>query len=289
MADVNKVKLPDNLFEEHETETGTHDDDKPKGSFFDLFTTPVMCTRTLIIFFNWMVVSMVYYGLSLNLENLGAGSIHLNFLLVGLVEFPALALIVGLLNRLGRKTLHCASMLLGGVSCILTIFTILYADQTLQWVTVLLAMVGKLGSTGGFLIIYIFSSELFPTVIRQSATGASSSCARAGAMVAPYIVDMVWICGDLGRALSLLVFGSLAILAGLLALFLPETLNRDLPETIEDGIKFGRQSPRRRSTDEDSEENLPQRGLLLLAMSNSRVSNRNISPICSDSTTHVNA
>lgn len=79
-----------------------------------------------------MVVSMVYYGLSLNLENLGAGSIHLNFLLVGLVEFPALALIVGLLNRLGRKTLHCASMLLGGVPCILTIFTILYADQS-EW------------------------------------------------------------------------------------------------------------------------------------------------------------
>ncbi|XP_067675913.1 organic cation transporter protein-like [Haliotis asinina] len=239
-ANVNKVELPDNLFEEPD-KTENETIDTPKANFFQLFTTTVMCIRTLIIFFNWMVVSMVYYGLSLNSDNLGAGSLHLNFLLVGLVEFPACALVLVLLNRLGRKILHCGSMLLGGVSCILTIFTILYADQSLQWVTVLLAMIGKLGTAAGFAVIYIFSSELFPTVIRHSAFGASSSLARLGGMIAPYIADWgKFVGGDIGRALPLLMFGSLSVLAGLLALLLPETLNRDLPETIEDGIKFGR-------------------------------------------------
>ena len=57
--------------------------------------------------------------------------------------------------------------------------------------TVLLAMVGKLGSAAAFAVIYVFSSELFPTVIRHSATGASSSWARVGGMIAPYIVDWV--------------------------------------------------------------------------------------------------
>ncbi|XP_071114672.1 organic cation transporter protein-like [Haliotis cracherodii] len=286
MADVNRVKLPDNLFEEHVTETGTHDDDTPRSSFFHLFTNPVMCIRTLIIFLNWFVVSMVYYGLSLHSDNLGAGSLHLNFLLVGLVEFPAFVFVILLLNKLGRKVMYCASVLVGGVSCILTIFTILYADQTLQWVTVLLAMVGKLGSTGGFLIIYIFSSELFPTVIRHSATGASSSCARAGAMVAPYVVDMgKFVGGDFGRVLPLLMFGSLAVLVGLLALFLPETLDRDLPETIEDGVQFGRQPLRPRSAGEVSGEN--QRGLQLL-LSDSRKTDGN-QPMCKQYTLPVNA
>ncbi|XP_046553874.1 organic cation transporter protein-like [Haliotis rubra] len=249
-ANVNKVKLPDNFFEQPE-KAEDETIDTPKGSFFQLFTTTVMCIRTLIIFFNWMVVSMVYYGLSLNSDNLGAGSLHLNFLLVGLVELPACALVLLLLNRLGRKILHCGSMLLGGVSCILTIFTILYADQSLQWVTVLLAMIGKLGAAAGFAIIYIFSSELFPTVIRHSAAGASSSLARLGGMIAPYIADWgKFVGGDFGRALPLLMFGSLSVLAGLLALLLPETLNRDLPETIEDGINFGRQPIRLRSTDD---------------------------------------
>ncbi|XP_067676241.1 organic cation transporter protein-like [Haliotis asinina] len=250
-ADVNRVTLPDNMFEPQETtDDETDDDDKPKGSFIHLFTTSAMCIRTLIIFFNWLVVSMVYYGLSLNSDNLGAGSLHLNFLLVGLVEFPACALVLLLLNRLGRKILHCASMLIGGVSCILTIFTILYAEQSLQWVTVLLAMVGKLWTTTGFVVIYIFSSELFPTVIRHSAVGASCSLARVGGMIAPYIADWgKFVGGDFGRALPLLMFGSLSVLAGLLALLLPETLNRDLPETIEDGINFGRQPIRARSTE----------------------------------------
>ena len=45
--------------------------------------------------------------------------------------------------------------------------------------------------------------------------------------------------GDFGKALPLIIFGSLSIVAGLLALLLPETLNKHLPETIEDGEKFG--------------------------------------------------
>ena len=46
--------------------------------------------------------------------------------------------------------------------------------------------------------------------------------------------------GQFGRALPLLVFGSTTIGAGLLCLFLPETLHKHLPETLEDAKMFGR-------------------------------------------------
>ena len=38
--------------------------------------------------------------------------------------------------------------------------------------------------------------------------------------------------GSFGRAVPLIVFGALAMVAGLLALYLPETLHRALPDTL---------------------------------------------------------
>lgn len=38
----------------------------------------------------------------------------------------------------------------------------------------------------------------------------------------------------------MIIFGCLALLGGCLSLLLPETLNKELPETIEDGERFGR-------------------------------------------------
>lgn len=46
--------------------------------------------------------------------------------------------------------------------------------------------------------------------------------------------------GDFGRALPLVIFGSASVAAGLLSLILPETLHKELPETIEDGKQFGK-------------------------------------------------
>lgn len=44
--------------------------------------------------------------------------------------------------------------------------------------------------------------------------------------------------GDLGVAMPLVVFGLFAFVAGLLALTLPETKGRHLPESIKDSIKY---------------------------------------------------
>jgi OCT family organic cation transporter-like MFS transporter 4/5 len=45
--------------------------------------------------------------------------------------------------------------------------------------------------------------------------------------------------GTFGKSLPLVIFGAASVIAGLLSLKLPETLNENLPETIEDGIIFG--------------------------------------------------
>lgn len=46
--------------------------------------------------------------------------------------------------------------------------------------------------------------------------------------------------GDVGRVLPMSVFGVSAVVVGLMSITLPETLNRKLPETIEDAVAFDR-------------------------------------------------
>lgn len=60
-----------------------------------------------------------------------------------------------------------------------------------QWVTTILAMVGKLGASAAFAVVFIYSSEIFPTILRSGGVGIGSMFARIGALAAPYIADLV--------------------------------------------------------------------------------------------------
>ena len=60
-------------------------------------------------------------------------------------------------------------------------------------------------------------------------------CARVAGILAPIILLL----NEYWGPLPVVIFGSLSIIAGLLILFLPETLGSQLPQTIEEGELFG--------------------------------------------------
>ena len=60
-----------------------------------------------------------------------------------------------------------------------------------NWIIVTLAMIGKFCISASFAIIYVFSAELFPTVVRNVGVGSGSFWARVGGVVAPYIGELV--------------------------------------------------------------------------------------------------
>lgn len=66
----------------------------------------------------------------------------------------------------------------------------------LHYVLITLAMVGKLCITGAFDSLYVFSAEIFPTVVRNAGMGSSSAAARVGSMIAPYIAKSVSVLGS---------------------------------------------------------------------------------------------
>ena len=52
-------------------------------------------------------------------------------------------------------------------------------------------MVGKLGVSGACNSIYLMTSELYPTGIRNFSLGLASDAARIGSIVCPYVADLV--------------------------------------------------------------------------------------------------
>lgn len=196
-----------------------------------LFETPQLRKRTLNIFFSWLVVAMVYYGLSLNSKNIG-GDIYLSMFISGMAEVLACLAIIPALARFGRVKIYSGGFILGGICC-LTVAVILFVvpKDTLVGLVITIAMTGKFLISGTFALSYLYTAELFPTPVRNVAVGGASTFARVGSASAPYIVDIL---GRISAGIPAVIFGAFSVIAGLLALLLPETLNKELPETVAD-------------------------------------------------------
>ncbi|XP_013411247.1 organic cation transporter protein [Lingula anatina] len=168
---------------------------------------------------------MVYYGLALNSEGLG-GDLYLNFTLMGAIEIPAYTLAVFLIDKIGRRKSLTGFMVLGGVACIVSGSL----SPDLHWLIVTLAVLGKMGISASFTIIYVVTAEVYPTVMRIIALGLASTFARVGSALAPQVVLLK----EPIAALPFIILGSESIIAGLLSLLLPETVRRDLPQNLEE-------------------------------------------------------
>ncbi|XP_053970252.1 organic cation transporter protein [Hylaeus volcanicus] len=234
----NGVEMPievlDSLLNNNSEESAP---DYKKPSLFDLFRYPNLRRKSILLFFNWLVNSGTYYGLSWHVSNLG-GNEYVNFLISGLVEVPAYTFLIFTLNRWGRKLILCGCMLISGMA----LLAILFVPADAQWLVVCLAMIGKLTITSSYGAIYVFTAEQFPTVIRNVGLGASSTFARIGGVIAPYVIHL----SEIWMPLPFVIFGSCVLLGGMMSLLLPETLNKKLPESIQDGELFGKKTPKKK-------------------------------------------
>lgn len=52
-------------------------------------------------------------------------------------------------------------------------------------------MCGRFSVSSVYAIITLYTAELFPTEIRNSAVGFSSTCGHVGSMIAPFVVDLL--------------------------------------------------------------------------------------------------
>ncbi|XP_014674994.1 PREDICTED: organic cation transporter protein-like isoform X2 [Priapulus caudatus] len=201
-------------------------------SILDTVRTPNMRRKSLNLMFQWFTVSLVYYGLTLGSTGWTKNP-YVGFTVNVLAEFPSVLLCAALLKYCGRRLALASTMLLAGGFCLLTAVPWLPLNE---WILPLLASLGKMFVAATFATVYIYSSELYPTVLRNVGLGSNSVLARIGAMAAPYINLL----GEHEKRLPLVLFSALAVAASVVAMLLPETRDQLLPETLEDAELFGR-------------------------------------------------
>ncbi|GLC46023.1 hypothetical protein PLESTM_001815200 [Pleodorina starrii] len=184
-----------------------------------------MLRRFLVLAYVWMVMCMGYYGISLALGGL-PGSIYVTFMITAAAELPSNILAAWMIERYGRHNTMAAGMLLGGAACLGCAFV------PAGVISALMAAVGKFGCAGAFTVASIFTSEMFPTLVRSAVLGAENEAARVGGISAPFIVLVGVSTGQ--AAMPFIIFGVTSLVAGVAIFTLPETLGTKLPDTMSD-------------------------------------------------------
>ncbi|KAI1294792.1 Organic cation transporter protein [Halotydeus destructor] len=180
---------------------------------------------SLILFFTWLVNAMVYYSLSLQSGSISSDPFYSYFLLAA-IELPAYVIVTLAIEKYGRRLVLSVFMVLGGLACVAP----LIVPTNYSFLTTYFAMFGKGAIAATFALIYVYTAEIYPTAIRSSGLGICSMMARVGAILAPFVNYLKFF----GANTPLYLCGIFALVAGILALGLPETSNRPLPQTLDD-------------------------------------------------------
>ncbi|XP_020786098.2 solute carrier family 22 member 7-like [Boleophthalmus pectinirostris] len=211
---------PKTLLEVAETETR----DK-KYTIINLFKTPRIRKLAICSGIMWFGVAFTYYGISLNITGFGLNPYLTQFIFAS-IEMPMKIGVYFFLEKIGRRPGEILTLIMTGLCLFINIFV----TQDKWLVRTIVAVLGKAMSEASFTIAFLYTAELYPTVVRQNGLGYTSFVARLGVSISPLIALLE----DVWHLLPSVIYCTVAVTSGLVTLLLPETLNRRLPEFIED-------------------------------------------------------
>jgi MFS family permease len=160
----------------------------------------------------WMTVAMSYYGLILINTSLmtilndktkpltnESSTIKPNhckmlttddyksliFTTVG--EMVGIPLLLFLLSRFGRRTICMINF--SSASLCFALFLLIPRHQ--PWIINAITFTARMFISSQFSLLYLYTMEVYPTVIRAIAVGCASSMARIGAMITPFLAQVL--------------------------------------------------------------------------------------------------
>lgn len=205
--------------------------EKSNETVVGLLKTPNLRRKTLFLCFGWLSCGVCFFGVSQYVGQL-VGNIYINVVISALIQIPGTIVVIYLNNYFGRKKTLIGAYFLSA----LPLVGIAMIPETWKIQRVVFSLIGILGMSLSFPTIYLFSGEIFPTILRNTGMGLCSVLARCGSMIAPFIAGL----DTINYWLPPLVLGAMPLFAAILTIFLPETHGKVLPNTLEEAENFGK-------------------------------------------------
>ncbi|XP_067862359.1 synaptic vesicle 2-related protein [Heptranchias perlo] len=219
-----------------------------RGRIRDLFT-PQFRMTTILLWFIWFSNAFSYYGLVLlTTELFQAGDVcsmstggkkpegrctleckylnatdYTDLLWTTLSEFPGVLVTLWIIDRIGRKKTMAVSFF------IFSFFALLLFACVGRLALTAFLFIARAFISGGFQAAYVYTPEVYPTATRALGLGTCSGMARVGALITPFIAQVML---ESSIYLTLSVYSGCCLLAALASCFLPiETKGRGLQES----------------------------------------------------------
>ncbi|CAH2089070.1 unnamed protein product [Euphydryas editha] len=232
IAKRNNIKIERNLLNRLDySEEDTSNKINDRKLLMKTFRSRIMMQRFLVCMVWWFTITLINYGMMIS-SVLISGNKYLNFALLIMMDIPANVLYWVALSKYKRKMPLIVSFIVGGVFCISQPFL----PKGYAWLGLALFMMFEMLATFSYNIVYMYTSELFPTYTRNSMHSICSAVGRVGSLLAPQtpLLMTYW------TGLPALIFGVSSLLSGALTLFMPETARTQLPDTIREAETIGK-------------------------------------------------
>ncbi|XP_062535940.1 solute carrier family 22 member 21-like [Armigeres subalbatus] len=199
-----------------------------------LFSGWHMTKLTSLLLICWICNSIPTFTLFLLSLQMG-GNPFLNLFWQGAVELPAYFCGQLLCDRIGRRLTNSIAFIGSIVFCIPVILIIHHSGNEL-YVTVF-AVVIKFFVCLNYFALYLQSFEVYPTSLRQTGTSFGIIISNIFGALGPYIV---YSGTNYDIRLPFVAMGLIGLIGFVISIYLPETLYQKLPDTMEEGRRFGK-------------------------------------------------